>query len=100
MDGSYGLYQTLSIGCESEKKLTVAQKKSLASKLKNTNDQKTEAIFMLICEHARLNDDFIYDPTSIKLPYSMKKQDNDVLVSVEDLPIPLQRILWKFSNID
>ncbi len=104
----YGLYQTFAPPREKsgespsnlpKKDLSVKEKKILFQKLSSLNKTQTEAVFMLICEHARQNDDFDYDPSDLQLPYGLWKKSKTVIFDLEKLPVQLRRILWRFSNV-
>jgi hypothetical protein len=95
---SYGLYQTL---CSSEESPNMSFKKvkDLSQRLSNLSYDQIEAVCMLICEHARQNNDFVYDPENINLPYSIVAENNKIEFDVQNLPVELQYILWKFTCI-
>lgn len=96
---TYGLYQTFSAGEMPKKNITANQRKEFVKKMDSLNPDQTEAVFLLICEHARLNDDFVYDFEEIKLPYRMQKSGSDIKIDFERIPRPLKWILLKFSDI-
>lgn len=93
----YCLYQTLAT--EDSSKLSKAERVAFRSRMKNLSDDQKEAVFMLICEHARCNEDFVYDPENIKLPYGLKKKKTNIDVDMDNLPTILQRVLYKFSEV-
>lgn len=95
----YGLYQTLNNNLP-EKKLTQPQQKKLLSKLYNLDEEQTEAVFMLVVEHARLNDEFdIQDLDDAQLPYGIKKVNNNLEIDLTSIPDPLKWIIWKFTDV-
>ncbi len=101
---AYGLYQTLTSTSFddsklSQKDLSTDQKKELLCKLSAINKAQTDAIFMLIIEHARINNEFIYDQTNMKLPYGLEQKSKIIVFDLKNLPISLRWILWRFSNV-
>lgn len=96
---NYSLYQTFIPGKESEKSLSSSKIRLLTKIFENLEHDKAEAVLMLICEHARRAEDFIYDPENIILPYSMKMKRGNVIFDIKNLPQDLQWVLWKFSNV-
>lgn len=97
MKTQYGLYQTLSSEKFPSKDLLVKNKKDLVVVFNNLNQEQSEVVFMLICEHARVNDDYKYSPEN--LPYGVTFEDEKIHFDVNDLPKNLRHILWKFKNI-
>lgn len=101
MNKNYGLYQTLispDIKNSGKKKdITVEQKKFLSQKLSNLDKEQSEAVLMLIIEHARLNDE--YDVHSDTMPYGLEQTSNDITFEIGKLPVPVKLILWKFCNV-
>ena len=95
---SYGLYQTFAPS-ENSESITTKQKNALQKKFSNLDTEQSEAVLMLICEHARLNEDFVYDPSNIVLPYGLEQKKSTVGINIENLPEALQQILWSFSNV-
>ena len=91
----YGLYQTLAN--TSERKLGKIQRKKLLDSISEFTSDQYEAVFMLICEHARLNDGYNLDIKN--LPYKLKIEKDDVIVNIDNLPRRLQRILFNFSEL-
>ncbi len=65
---SYGLYQTLNQNIPKQD-LKAAQKTHILEKINSLSRRETEAVVMLVCEHARIHEDFVYDPENITLPY-------------------------------
>ena len=104
---NYGLYQTFAPSRRSgelpsdlpKKELTTKEKKTLLRKLSSLNKDQTEAVFMLICEHARQNNDFDYDPSDIQLPYGLQQKSKTVVFDLKKLPVQLRWVLWRFSNV-
>ncbi len=95
---NYGLYQTLNVKI-SKKNLKVKEKKELLSRLSDLDNDSREAVLMLICEHAKFADDFIYNPDDFSLPYSGNQVKGNVTFDLEKLPNPLCWILLKFTNV-
>lgn len=112
----YALYHTLNKDLE-KKKLSKRKIKELAtihnnlfeSELKTEENQEgetkfldiDEAIFMLIMEHARLNEEYdtskLYDKKS--LPYNIKDTKTTTDIPLETLPVDLQQIIYKFMKM-
>lgn len=97
-NSGYGLYQTLYPLNDSEKSLTSRQVTQLKEKIENLTPMQKEAVFMLICEHARLSDNFIFT-SECSLPYGMVEDKENVVFDVKQLPPKLQWILWKFIQV-
>jgi len=105
---SYGLYQTFAPPEESgagspsklpKKDLTSAQKKELLQKLGSLDHDQTEAVFMLICEHARRHDEFTFNPSEYQLPYGLEQKSKTIVFDLKELPVQLRWVLWRFSNV-
>jgi hypothetical protein len=95
---NYGLYQTLS-STNSNDLLLLSDKIKLPEIIKSMSYEKRKAVFMLIYEHARLNDEFQYNFQNEVLPYSIVQDKNDILIDFLKLPDNLQFIIYKFSKI-
>lgn len=96
---SYPLYHTLNKKLK-KSDLTAEQKKTLLKKLTDVEKEDTMvAIVMLIMEHSKEADDMQIDPEKFVLPYGVKQAGKDINIDLENLPIPLRWILWKFMNI-
>ena len=95
----YGLYQTFAASDVPKNDLSMAEKKVLHEKFSTLVTDQAEAVFMLICEHARVNNDFDYDPQNVVLPYSLKQDEANVVIDLENLPMKLRWILWRFGNV-
>lgn len=94
----YNLYHTLNNNVPS-KKFPATKKKTLQAKLKTLDDTSKEAFLMLICEHARLNDDFKYIPEKENLPYKGIQNDEDIVFDFKEIPNQLCWILSKFLDV-
>ena len=97
MTSSYGLYQTLVTDDIPSKKLVVAKRELMMKKMQCLNMRTTEAVFMIIYEWAKLNDDFERDGDV--LPYNMTYKDGNVTFDIEVLPSKLQWVLWRFCSL-
>jgi len=97
-NNNYGLYQTL-ISSEKDLPLSEEEQKNLMERIKNSSYETREAIFMIICEHAKIHEEFNYDPENISLPYEIKTGRNKVTIDLKNIPVELQRILLRFSNV-
>lgn len=98
---SYGLHQTFNAKIP-KRKLAKPLRIKLAEKFNNLDPEQNNAVFMLIVEHARLNEEFVYDPEiKLKLPYSIQYDaaNKNVKVDIEKLPNKLQWILSRFGKI-
>ena len=96
---SYPLYHTLDKNLK-KSDLTAIQKKALLEKLVETNEDTKKALVMIIVEHSKVADDVQVDPENFILPYDIKQNGKDVHIDLENLPIPLRWILWKFMNLN
>lgn len=94
----YGLYYTFSSNIP-EEELSEKDINNLISKTSSLSYEQKCAFFMLICEHARLNEQFQYDEEEGILPYSINQEENNILIDFSKIPRELQWILFKFSNI-
>lgn len=99
----YSLYKTYNIDSNSNlsKKQEALLLKNL-NKLLSPNENKNydiyaEAIIMLICEHARLQDDFIISKDEKNIPYGIKLEKDCVKINLKKLPSSLKSILLRFS---
>jgi hypothetical protein len=84
---------------EPSRDLSPEKRTRLLKKVRLLNEEQREAMFMLICEHARLNDEFEYQPGSFALPYDLRYSDGELTFDVKLLPRKLQYILWKFVRV-
>ena len=94
----YGLYQTLDKNIP-RKDLTEKEKKHILKKIKGAAPDQLEAMFMLICEDARLHDDFEGELENYELPYRGKSQDEGVQFNLERFPRRLRWIIFRFCNV-
>lgn len=95
----YGLYQTLKTNIPS-KDLTSHQKDQLLQRLSNLTYQQKEAVFLLICEHAKQNvEGASKTENNYTIPYEGRQKDNDIILDMDKLPISLRWILYKFTDI-
>ena len=98
MSGTFfGLYQTLTATDVSAKDLTQEQKKILTDVLNDLNIDQETVVLLLICEHARLYDQ--YNSSSTSLPYHIQRNGQNCIIDVEELPTKLKRVLWRFKKI-
>jgi len=93
-----GLYQTLTVTPIPKKDITLKQKKILKNNLNKIGASQGKAIFMLILEHAKICDDFIYDPSDAKIPYTGEIENADILFKLEKFPKELRWVLWRFFD--
>ncbi len=96
---NYGLYQTLVASTIPTTDLKATQETFLFEKLSQLDVSQTTVVFMLICEHARIEGDMTYDPLNLILPYTMKQDSRDVKVDLKKLPIFLKWILLRFVKV-
>lgn len=94
----YGLYHTLNKDTK-KKDLTTAQKKKLIAKIGEMDEQRRIAVMMLIFEHATRDNIKMTQGNKVKLPYGMKQSASDVVIDIEEMPVELRIILWKFSQV-
>lgn len=96
---SYALYESLDQNKEMyDKDLTKECKKDLIKFMNSSKPEFCREILLLICEHARLNREFIFDESNIILPYGGFQKENNISFEIKKLPIPLRHILFKFKN--
>ena len=96
---SYPLYHTLDKNLK-KSDLTATQKKDLLKKPSNIeNDETRKAVLMLIVEHSKIVDDVRISPENFILPYNISQNKKDIYIDLENLPIPLRWIIWKFMNL-
>lgn len=98
---NYSLYDTFNVS--GMKSLTKEQHASLQSSLQNPRDNATrEAVFMLVCEHAKREGKFEYSAEGKQsLPYGLQEDDvkGEVVFDLMALPVKLRCILYKFCSI-
>lgn len=95
---NYGLYQTLDYDTP-KKDMRSSDKKLLTKNLLKLDDSQKEAVLLLICEHARINDDYIWNNDENTLPYNLKYDKIELMFDVNELPIKLKWILNKFIDV-
>lgn len=88
----YPLYYTLNNNLP-RKDLSQKAKDDLTNAIASLDDAKTEAVFLLICEHHYKKKGTI-DKT--KLPYFTIQKKQGVSVEMDKLPVELKWILYKF----
>jgi len=93
----YSLYHTLN-GKLPTTKFTSNHKKDLLKRLSSIDETGKEAVLMLICEHARIHDQFVYSENLV-LPYGGAQKGKDTVFSLEKLPVDIRWILIKFLNV-
>lgn len=93
---TYGLYQTHSKNIP-KKNLVAKDKKWLLEKIKELDSEQKEALVMLICEHAKLNQTF--DPNNfLNLPYDGFVENEGVSFDLGLMPFGLRWILFRFIS--
>lgn len=96
---NYGLYQTLNQNQEMyNKDLTRECKKDLIKFINSSKPEFCSEILLLICEHARLSNEFVFNPNNIIIPYNGQQENSGVIFEIKRLPIPLRHILFKFKK--
>ncbi len=95
---NYGLYQTLDYAT-SKKDISSAEKKTLKKRLSSLETHEKEAVILLICEHARIHDEYIFDGSLLELPYKCVSKKSEFHFSINKLPIKLRWILQKFMEV-
>ena len=93
----YSLYHTLNRDVDS-KKLSLKQKKELVKEANNLDENGKEAFLMLVCEHARINDDYNFLKKKV-LPYNGVSKNGDIIFEINKFPPQLCYILIKFLKI-
>ena len=99
----YQLYYTLN-STSDKNELSKSQLKQLEERLNSLDQRQTEAVLMLIVEHSRVHPEDGVAPLEenlkdIKLPYGGEQVEGNVHFPFEQIPIALQRILWKFTEV-
>ena len=95
---TYGLYQTLDSPEFEGKIFPDENKNEVLKKIKKMKKGQEKAFIMLICEHARLLGELVYEEQNTKLPYGTIQNDKDVDIDFTLLPEDLKWRLWKFSK--
>lgn len=101
----FGLYQTLSAGVPETSFNKTSSEKLYArinEIIQNDNENQIESVFMLICEHARLNNEFVYSPetNTDRLPYLIQVDEkSNVIFDLNNLPDQLKHILLKYVTL-
>lgn len=92
---SFGLYQTYASSASDE---PLSEKKfERLDSFEPADDTVAGNMILLVCEHARLHNDYTYAPDT-PLPYGMKVKDGVTTIYVRKLPNPLQNILYAFMK--
>lgn len=94
---TFPLYNTLAVNIP-KKDLTVRQKADFMKKIKDIGETGHELIYLLI-KHYYIITDFRDTPT-FSLPYGGSTIKNDICFNLEDLPIPLKHIIYKFVKME
>lgn len=95
----YGLYQTLNNKIP-KSDLKADQKIELTKFVDSCTSEQKEAVILLICEHARINDGYLYsNKGEINIPYGGKIEGSNLQFEWKKTPIHLRWILWKFTQI-
>lgn len=93
----YTLYHTLKVNIP-KKDLSSKEAKLIEKSLDEMLEDDMEAIFMLIFEHARIEEKYEYSTKNKDLPYGMTYNKNELKMCVENLPLELQWIVYKFCK--
>ncbi len=96
---SYGLYQTFS-NVDSGKKMTNRVYKNIMKTIPTLSKEFRSAIFLLIYEHYRIEENIDYDPCNKILPYDILFDINKgVHIDLTKLPNKLVFIIEKFVKM-
>lgn len=98
MANNFVLYQTFDSNVP-KKPLTANENEELENFFKNVKRVQFENIFMLICEYARKEDNFVFDFENLCLPYKIKQESDGIMINLTLLPQKLKRILLKFFRV-
>lgn len=91
----FQLYHTLNSNIQSTD-LKKIEKTEILKTIDTMDQSSKEALFLLIYEHYRLNE----DPSDIyKLPYGGTEKNNGIEFNLSKMPIKLRRIIYKFIKI-
>ena len=94
----YSLYYTLNKKIP-KKDFPKKKVSSLLEKLASLDDQQAKAVLLLIVEYAKVEDKFKINFKRIKVPYDGLKDRSSVTFDIENFPMKLKWILWKFCKI-
>ena len=94
----YSLYHTLKVNI-SEEELSSKEIRVIEGYIDTMLDDDIEAVLMLIFEHARIHEEYVYSPKNLKdLPYGMTYANQKLNMNVKNLPVTLQWIIHKFCK--
>jgi hypothetical protein len=94
----YPLYQTFA--CKNTKKdLTNVQKKKLCENISSLTQEQKTVLVRLIIEHSRLNNNNEKETLLVNIPYKGITKDLNIEFSLENIPIELKLILFKFTEV-
>lgn len=85
----YSLYKTFNVDSKNKERITVKKLTELADTIKNVDESTKEAFILLICEHARIHDEFecrLSDESELTLPYGIEIENDGLKVNLRALP--------------
>lgn len=99
MTSTYGLYQTFS-NHEQKDDLSLDEKIYMKEIIHSMTLEQKKAVLFLIIEHAKIEDEYVYNSENFSLPYGLSQpRINSLEFELDNLPIKLKWILFKFSKL-
>ncbi len=97
----YSLYYTLNNIVKNNYLDNPVDINNLINKIENSDQEKRNAIFLLIVEHYyHTHPNLNIDPINFSFPYDLKIiNDNDITFDIKNIPTELIYIINKFVNI-
>jgi hypothetical protein len=93
---SFPLYDSLTKSIP-KKDLSIKQKKDFITDIKIFDQDGIELIYVLTRVYQLQNNNYL-DNSNFNLPYGGKFIKDDIQFDLDDFPIPLKRILYKFVS--
>ena len=94
---NYGLYQTFNENLP-KRNLSKFKKSILLERIEKADQDQTEAIFMLVCEHDRLTNENL-ECDEVDIPFDGIQKRRGVKFDLDNLPIELVWIIWRFCEV-
>lgn len=95
MEGQFPLYSHLRNEINEDRSLTNNQKDELVEKIKELDDQGCSLVYALI-RYYQIYEDRM---DAMETPYGMKKQKPGYRFCLEDMPVLLQQLIYRFVNL-
>jgi len=94
---SFPLYDSLTKSIP-KKDLSIKQKKDFITDIQIFDQDGIELIYALTRVYKLQNNDDTHNNSNFNLPYGGKFIKDDIKFDLDDFPIPLKRILYKFVS--